>query len=161
MVDYYKILEVDRNADDETIRKSYKKLALKYHPDRNKDNIEDATQKFKKISEAYDILSNKEKKHNYDNFGSNTAVDIPFSTQNANDIFAQFFNHGLNLNPQMNFSSNSESVQTSTVISGNKKITTKIINRNGQIIKEVKEETINNNNNSNVNTQNFNFSFSF
>ena len=59
MVDHYKILEVDKNANEETIRKSYKRLALKYHPDRNKDNQEEATQKFKKISEAYDILGNK------------------------------------------------------------------------------------------------------
>ena len=63
MVDHLKILEVERKRD-ETIRKSYKRLALKYHPDRNKENQEEATQKFKKISEAYDILGNKEKKKN-------------------------------------------------------------------------------------------------
>ena len=156
MVDHYKILEVDKNANEETIRKSYKRLALKYHPDRNKDNQEEATQKFKKISEAYDILGNKEKRENYDMFGSNDAVGVPFSAQNANDIFSQFFgNNGINLNMSMN--ATTESVQTSTVINGNKKITTKIINRNGQITKEVTEETINNN----PNVSNFNFSFSF
>ena len=156
MVDHYKILEVDKNADEEAIRKSYKRLALKYHPDRNKDNQEEATQKFKKISEAYDVLSNKEKRQNYDMFGSNNSVGVPFSAQSANDIFAQFFgNNGINL--QMNMNTTGESVQTNTVISGNKKITTRIINRNGQITKEVIEEIVNNNSN----VSNFNFHFSF
>lgn len=158
MVDHYKILEVDKNADDETIRKSYKRLALKYHPDRNKENQEEATQKFKKISEAYDILGNKEKRKEYDLYGSGeNSIGIPFSTQNANDIFAQFFSGSM---PNMSFStsSSSESIQTSTVIKGNKKITTKITNRNGQIVREVIEEELGNNNNVN---SNFNFTFSF
>ena len=52
---YYEILEVSRNASQEEIKKSYKKLALKYHHDKNKDN-EEATNKFKEIAEAYDTL---------------------------------------------------------------------------------------------------------
>jgi len=162
MVNHYKILEVDKNADEDTIRKSYKKLALKYHPDRNKDNQAEATEKFKKISESYDVLSNKEKRQQYDMFGDNNSVGIPFSTQNANDIFAQFFgNGGININQEMSFSGSSESIQTSTVIQGNKKITTKIINRNGQVTKEVTEEIINQGNNGSVSSSNFNFAFSF
>ena len=89
-------------------------------------------------------------------FGSNNSVGVPFSAQSANDIFAQFFgNNGINL--QMNMNTTGESVQTNTVISGNKKITTRIINRNGQITKEVTEEIVNNNSN----VSNFNFHFSF
>ena len=85
------------------------------------------------------------------------SIGIPFSTQSANDIFAQFFSGGM---PTMHFNttSNAESVQTSTVIRGNKKITTKIITRNGQVSKEVFEEDLNNNGNTN---HNFNFTFSF
>ncbi len=62
MKNYYSILEIDKNADKNTIKNSYKKLALKYHPDKNKDNKEQAEEKFKEISEAYEVLSDDEKK---------------------------------------------------------------------------------------------------
>jgi DnaJ-class molecular chaperone len=58
-MDYYKILGVDKNASATDIKKAYRKLALKYHPDRNKGDKE-AEEKFKKISEAYAVLSDKE-----------------------------------------------------------------------------------------------------
>lgn len=67
--DYYKILGVDKNATDDQIKKAYRKLALKYHPDHNKDN-KGAEDKFKEISEAYAVLSDKEKRRQYDEFGS-------------------------------------------------------------------------------------------
>ena len=67
--DYYEVLGVDRNADDETIKKAYRKLAKKYHPDTNAGNAE-AEKKFKEISEAYAVLSDKEKRKEYDQFGS-------------------------------------------------------------------------------------------
>jgi curved DNA-binding protein len=67
--DYYKILGVEKGADPETIKKAYRKLALKYHPDRNPNNHE-AEEKFKKISEAYAVLSDTEKRKQYDSFGS-------------------------------------------------------------------------------------------
>lgn len=67
--DYYKVLGVAKDATPEAIKKSYRKLALKYHPDKNPGNKE-ATEKFKKISEAYAVLSNHEKRKQYDNFGS-------------------------------------------------------------------------------------------
>ncbi len=88
--DYYEILELDKNASDEDIKKSYKKLALKYHPDRN--NTADAEEKFKSISIAYTVLSDKEKRNNYDKFGDADFSDIfsqggipPF------DLFHNFF----------------------------------------------------------------------
>lgn len=66
MKDYYKILQVNKSASPEIISKVYKLLAKKYHPDSNPDNIKEAEEKFKEISEAYEILSDEEKRKNYD-----------------------------------------------------------------------------------------------
>ncbi len=68
-MDYYKTLGVDKSASPEELKKAYRKLALKYHPDRNQGNKE-AEEKFKKVSEAYAVLSDKEKRQQYDTFGS-------------------------------------------------------------------------------------------
>ena len=59
--DYYEVLGIDRNADDASIKKAYRKMAKKYHPDMNKDNPA-AEEKFKEVTEAYNVLSDKEKK---------------------------------------------------------------------------------------------------
>lgn len=67
--DYYEVLGVDRNADDQTIKKAYWKLAKKYHPDVNPGNKE-AEEKFKEANEAYEVLSDPEKKQKYDRYGS-------------------------------------------------------------------------------------------
>jgi curved DNA-binding protein len=67
--DYYKILGVDKKASQDEIKKSYRKLALKYHPDRNKDD-KAAEEKFKELGEAYAVLSDEEKRKQYDTFGS-------------------------------------------------------------------------------------------
>ena len=66
--DYYEVLGVDKGATDDEIKKAYRKLAKKYHPDLNKDNPE-AADKFKEAAEAYDVLSNSEKRSRYDQFG--------------------------------------------------------------------------------------------
>lgn len=68
-VDYYKVLGVPRDASASAIKKAYHQLALKYHPDKNTDNREAAEQKFKQVSEAYDVLSDEKKKKIYDKFG--------------------------------------------------------------------------------------------
>lgn len=92
--DYYKILGVDKNADEKEIKRMYRKKALQYHPDRNPNK--EAEEKFKEISEAYHILSNKELRQRYDMFGT---VDDNFGSggMNAEDIFRDFFkNRGFN-----------------------------------------------------------------
>ena len=60
--DFYKLLGVDKNASDAEIKASYRKMAMKFHPDRNKDNPEEAEAKFKQIKEAYEILSDPKKR---------------------------------------------------------------------------------------------------
>ena len=83
--DYYKILGVNKNASKEDIKKSYRKLAMKYHPDHTKGNKSDE-EKFKKISEAYAVLSDEEKRKQYDTFGA-AGFQQRFSQE---DIFRGF-----------------------------------------------------------------------
>ena len=71
--DYYKILGVSRNASQEEIKQAYRKLALKWHPDRNPDNRKEAEERFKEISEAYEVLSDPEKRKIYDAYGYDAA----------------------------------------------------------------------------------------
>jgi len=67
--DYYEILGISRNASSEEIKKAYRRLAVKYHPDKNRDNSKEAEEKFKEVSEAYKILSDGEKRKIYDQYG--------------------------------------------------------------------------------------------
>ncbi|HEY5648193.1 MAG TPA: DnaJ domain-containing protein, partial [Nitrospiria bacterium] len=66
--DYYELLGVNRGASETEIKKAYRKLAVKYHPDKNQGN-KDAESRFKEISEAYEVLSNAQKRRKYDAFG--------------------------------------------------------------------------------------------
>jgi curved DNA-binding protein len=84
--DYYQILGVGRNASPDEMKKAYRKLALKYHPDKAKGDKREAEEKFKQISEAYAVLSNPEKRRQYDEFGSQ-AFRSKFSQE---DIFRGF-----------------------------------------------------------------------
>ncbi len=92
--DYYKILGVKRDASEEEIKKAYRKLAMKYHPDHTKGD-KAAEEKFKKLSEAYAVLSDKEKRKEYDTFGSEgfrqrfSQEDI-FRGFDFSDIFREF-----------------------------------------------------------------------
>ena len=94
--DYYELLGVERNANIDEIKKAYKKLALKYHPDRNPGN-KDAEEKFKEITAAYDVLSDANKRAGYDNYGHGGAhggFDFSQTTGDFSDIFNDFFGGG-------------------------------------------------------------------
>ena len=90
--DYYDVLGVSRQADAAEIKSAYRKLAIKYHPDKNPDNAE-AEEKFKEAAEAYEILSNPEKKSRYDQFGhsgNSAGFGGGPGGMNMDDIFSQF-----------------------------------------------------------------------
>jgi len=95
---YYNVLGVDKNATPEQIKKAYRKLAMKWHPDRNPDDKAKAEQKFKEIGEAYSVLSDEKKRKTYDQFGEeglrgagSGGGGTHFTFNNAEDIFRQFF----------------------------------------------------------------------
>ena len=97
--DYYQVLGVPRNTSDEEIKKAYRKLAMKYHPDRNPGNENWAHEKFKEINEAYGILGDPQKRKQYDQFG--TAGDVgdifgsPFTRTTFEDMMKDFSSAGL------------------------------------------------------------------
>ncbi|KAK4478473.1 hypothetical protein RD792_013949 [Penstemon davidsonii] len=111
-VDYYKLLQVDRAAKDDDLKKAYRKLAMKWHPDKNPNNKKEAEAKFKQISEAYDVLSDPQKRAVYDQYGEEGLKgQVPppgaggysggmdgggptsyrFNPRSPDDIFSEFF----------------------------------------------------------------------
>lgn len=103
---FYAVLEITKPSNEDEIRKAYKKLALKWHPDKNPDNPKVAEERFKEIGEAYAVLSSKEKKVLYDQYGHegvmsggertpgghfNTRNYQGFSYKAADDVFKNFF----------------------------------------------------------------------
>ncbi|MCS7189327.1 MAG: J domain-containing protein, partial [Bacteroidia bacterium] len=97
--DYYAILGVSRDADIEAIKQSYRRLALQYHPDRNPGNKE-AEERFKEISEAYEVLSDPQKRREYDLFGvvGSRGSSDPFS-QMVEEVFESFFGRNTRYRP--------------------------------------------------------------
>ncbi len=90
--DYYEVLGIDRGASEEDVKSAYRKLALKFHPDRNPDN-EEAIGKFKEAKEAFEILKNKEKRAAYDQFGHagpGTAGQEDMKSQDVNNDRAEY-----------------------------------------------------------------------
>uniref|UniRef100_A0AAQ6AQN7 J domain-containing protein n=1 Tax=Amphiprion ocellaris TaxID=80972 RepID=A0AAQ6AQN7_AMPOC len=105
MVDYYNVLGVPKTASQDDIKKAYRKLALKWHPDKNPDNKEEAERKFKELAEAYEVLSDKSKRDEYDRYGSDRmrhtgssssdfSSDFPgftFTFRSPDEVFREFF----------------------------------------------------------------------
>ncbi|KAF7649587.1 hypothetical protein LDENG_00139070 [Lucifuga dentata] len=105
MVDYYDILGVSRTASQDDIKKAYRKLALRWHPDKNPDNKEEAEKKFKELAEAYEVLSDTSKREEYDRYGndrmrhpgsstSDFSSDFPgftFTFRSPDEVFREFF----------------------------------------------------------------------
>ncbi|XP_015915765.1 dnaJ homolog subfamily B member 6 [Parasteatoda tepidariorum] len=116
MVDYYAALELSKSATTQEVKQAYRKLALKWHPDKNLDKKEEAEKKFKEINEAYEVLSDEKKRKIYDQYGkegldggakrmrrnyhgrgSTTDFDhdfspfFQFSFRNPEDVFREFF----------------------------------------------------------------------
>ncbi|KAK2501629.1 hypothetical protein MC885_018254 [Smutsia gigantea] len=104
MANYYQVLGVQSSASPEDIKKAYRKLALRWHPDKNPNNKEEAEKKFKQVSEAYEVLSDAKKHSLYDHAGcdswqagggASTPFNSPFDSgyifRNPEDIFREFF----------------------------------------------------------------------
>ncbi|XP_037542307.1 dnaJ homolog subfamily B member 2 isoform X2 [Nematolebias whitei] len=104
MVDYYNILGVPRTATQDDIKKAYRKLALKWHPDKNPDNKEEAERKFKEVAEAYEVLSDKSRREAYDRYGNDRMPhsgsstsdfsgfpDYTFTFRSPDEVFREFF----------------------------------------------------------------------
>lgn len=103
--DYYRTLQVDRSSSDDDLKKAYRKLAMKWHPDKNPNNKKEAEAKFKQISEAYDVLSDPQKRAIYDQYGEDglkSQVPPPpgaghgghefrFNARSPEEIFSEFF----------------------------------------------------------------------
>ncbi len=112
--DYYEVLGVSRNSNPEQIKSAYRKLAVKFHPDKNKGD-KGAEEKFKEASEAYHVLSNSERKQNYDNFGHSAFENggggrggfgnFDFSSS-FSDIFEDFFSDSFGGNSRRSRKSN-------------------------------------------------------
>ncbi|XP_037613343.1 dnaJ homolog subfamily B member 6b isoform X2 [Sebastes umbrosus] len=104
MLEYYQTLGVQKHAAQEDIKKAYRKLALKWHPDKNPDNKEEAEKRFKEISEAYEVLSDENKRNTYDRYGKDGLSagggggghydhfgGSGFTFRNPDDVFREFF----------------------------------------------------------------------
>src|SRR5438552_12848929 len=90
--DYYEVLSITRTASDEEVKRAYRRLAMKYHPDRNEgDGKHEAEIKFKECAEAYEVLSDPEKRKRYDQFGhQGVHGQHDFSHMDVGDIFSMF-----------------------------------------------------------------------
>ncbi|XP_053569801.1 dnaJ homolog subfamily B member 6 [Bombina bombina] len=105
MVEYYDVLGVHRNSSPEDIKKAYRRLALKWHPDKNPDNKDEAERRFKEVAEAYEVLSDVKKREIYDKYGKegltgggggggshyDNPFEFGFTFRSPDDVFREFF----------------------------------------------------------------------
>ncbi|XP_060049810.1 dnaJ homolog subfamily B member 3-like [Erinaceus europaeus] len=104
MVDYYEVLGVPRQASSDAIKKAYRKLALKWHPDKNPENKEEAERRFKQVAQAYEVLSDAKKRDVYDRYGEAGVEDggcgggsfqdsfpFVFTFRDPAEVFREFF----------------------------------------------------------------------
>tara|TARA_E500000178_G_scaffold354966_1_gene425861 strand:- start:3319 stop:3813 length:495 start_codon:yes stop_codon:yes gene_type:complete len=156
----YNILEIPQNSSKEEIKKAYKKLALKYHPDKQNDKSDEEKSKaeanFKKVAEAYDMLMNPEK------FNTNNNQSFRRSNIDPNELFKQFFNinigtnqfssrMNININGLNNTSSNCVMRTSSISIVNGKKIEKIRETINGITSEKIIVSDVNNNNNNRIN----------
>ncbi|XP_060118161.1 dnaJ homolog subfamily B member 2-like [Heteronotia binoei] len=162
MMEYYEALGLPHNASLDAIKKAYRKKALKWHPDKNPDNKQYAEQRFKEIAEAYEVLSDKNKRDIYDHYGKDGLIGrarpegsrtntggVPaymFHFRSAHDVFRDFFGgHDPFFGEPMPFSACASGgkgfrfYSSSTNFINGKQITTKRIVEDGQERVEVEE----------------------
>lgn len=103
-MDYYNILKVNRNASDDDLKKAYKRLARIWHPDKNPVNKTEAEAKFKRISEAYDVLSDPQKRQIYDLYGEEAlkSGQFPPPHSSSSSSSSRAFHHRQNNNNNNN-----------------------------------------------------------
>lgn len=132
MKNYYKILNVPKDASPELIKQKYRKKALKYHPDKNLNNKE-ALRKFKLVSEAYNTLIDPYKRGRYDvELEKGYHNDIfDFSFNNSLDLFNDLFKSSMNLNDELEKLSNNKNIKTYSYSSST-------INNNGEVVTKKK-----------------------
>ena len=124
MNNYYDILNIKKNANENDIKKAYRKLALKWHPDKN-NNSNESQEKFKEIAEAYHVLSDKNKRKQYD-LGNLDNDNLSFDF--ANDLFTQIFKQNFFDNNIFNMNNDGISMNNSTCFSKSTSTTTTFIN---------------------------------
>lgn len=132
-MNYYKILGLDQSCSQEDVKKAYKKLAIKYHPDKNNGNDE----QFKKITEAYEVLSDPEQRRHYDN---PVPKGIILRHQNPFEMFNQMFHQFNAMEQAMNrgFPNGGEFVtKTTRIVNGKKTVITERMGPDGTIHRQV------------------------
>eukprot|EP00485_Elphidium_margaritaceum_P001346 CAMPEP_0202701164 /NCGR_PEP_ID=MMETSP1385-20130828/14273_1 /ASSEMBLY_ACC=CAM_ASM_000861 /TAXON_ID=933848 /ORGANISM="Elphidium margaritaceum" /LENGTH=238 /DNA_ID=CAMNT_0049358519 /DNA_START=17 /DNA_END=730 /DNA_ORIENTATION=- len=162
--DYYDILSISKDASSEQIKKAYRKKAMQWHPDKNPQNAEEATSKFKEIGEAYEVLSDPRRRRRYDQGGvtgfdfksSHNPFDLfqeMFADSFGDELFGGRFKHFDSLFDDLDVmgmhgagggggASSFMSRSSSTSFINGKKVTTISMNKNGQEITEVFENDV-------------------